>query len=740
MHGALVRQMTLSLALFLSACGGGGGDGKGQDKEDPDGSPSDKEFSLTVYIEGSGSVISAPTGINCGDVCSADFERSSRVVLTATPAVGFSFSSWSLDGCGTQQVCELALSADTSISAVFSARSSGRPFLFKADEARLKASINRGDPEAVGSGSNSGGQPLGFITLLEDVLEDREYYSDIPTFQIALAGWLTDNAEMLRLAHDEVMALVNEEPDGDQDRSGNFQHVESRVLMVAATTDLAYDQFGDEELELVSSWVNGTLDNWNTGNLEFWPFDEPKNNYWQNGFLAHVVAAVATRDFNPRAGEWKLAAKRMAVKWIESTTKPGWRGPVQSEGHYYSAYVGNALWALQLYDAAEGTDYLKQSGFDAESYLDLLMFQVRPHIKHFFEVGSEANASDARHTSLAFRYWHQLIHAAGSDSEQAQFAKSILQAADDENATFISRSVRGFANFYWNIGQFTAAPLDAKRERLFVAPTPGAGLIGIRSSQGFQVDACAALLFANNFSAAPQYSHGNPDAPGFQWACGEDWIVTDPEYFNNSGILAEAGSDVLSDVSNIITLEGQKVNNDGNFPLIRYAEDNRASPVPHFYVQIDAQPYWADAEHYVRDYVWLGEDLNALVIFDRVNAETDKRWRLHLPVAPQVSGAEVAYSVGGKQVRVVDLTQQVNGSSWQVENLADSIASEDVWRIYQEEPAGDYRSIKILDINNIVKESALTVSGGEYRVTVTGIDGDEVQIRFHADGSHGEVL
>lgn len=569
---------------------------------------------------------------------------------------------------------------------------------------------------------------------MQGAVENRSYYADIPTFQIAFAGWLTGDDQMLGLAHDEVMALVNENPTGDQGRGTKYQHVENRVMMVAGTADLAYDYFSSEELTLVANWVNGTLENWNHQNTTYWPWDEPRNNFWQNGFLAHVIAGIATRDFNPRAAEWRALTEEMAAKWIETTTPPLWQGPVQSEGHYYAAYVGNVLWGMQLYDAAQGTNFLNQSGFNAEEYLELLMFQTRPHLKHFFLVGSEANASDARHTGLAFRYWHQLIHLAGEDSQRARHAKNLLQVADDTSATYIGRNVRGFANFYWNIGSVASEPLDTKAERLYAAPTPGAGLIGLRSSLGFQIDACAAIMFANNFSVQPAFDHGNPDAPGFQWACGDDWIVTDPDFFHNSGILAEAGSGVLSDISNIVTLDSQKANNAGDYPRIRHAENNLSSAIPHFYISIDAAPYWTHASHYQRDYVWLGDELKALVIFDRVDSPSQKKWRLHIPVEPEITDSQAIYSVGGRTIRIRDL----NGEGWNVENLGETLTVRDVWRLYQEAPEGDYRSVKVLDIDNLVLSASLDTDGSEYQVSLLTNQG-EVTVRFMADGTRVQL-
>src|SRR5207247_6685833 len=69
---------------------------------------------------GSGTVTSAPAGINCGATCSASFASGTVVTLTATPAAGSTFSGWSGAGCSGTGACVLTLSAATTVTATFS--------------------------------------------------------------------------------------------------------------------------------------------------------------------------------------------------------------------------------------------------------------------------------------------------------------------------------------------------------------------------------------------------------------------------------------------------------------------------------------------------------------------------------------------------------------------------------------------------------------------------------------------
>ena len=78
--------------------------------------------SVTTYIvsvskAGSGTVTSSPSGIDCGNTCSASFNSGISVTLNAVPAVGSTFAGWS-NGCSGTGTC--IVSATASRTATFS--------------------------------------------------------------------------------------------------------------------------------------------------------------------------------------------------------------------------------------------------------------------------------------------------------------------------------------------------------------------------------------------------------------------------------------------------------------------------------------------------------------------------------------------------------------------------------------------------------------------------------------------
>jgi hypothetical protein len=68
---------------------------------------------------GTGTVSSAPAGISCGSICSADYDSGTVITLSAAPAAGSLFAGWDGGGCTGTGSCTVTLTAATTITATF---------------------------------------------------------------------------------------------------------------------------------------------------------------------------------------------------------------------------------------------------------------------------------------------------------------------------------------------------------------------------------------------------------------------------------------------------------------------------------------------------------------------------------------------------------------------------------------------------------------------------------------------
>ncbi len=80
-------------------------------------------LTVTRAGAGSGSVSSAPAGIDCGLTCSGLFPIGSGVTLTAQSATGSTFTGWGGACSGTSTTCTVSTSQATGVSATFAAGS-----------------------------------------------------------------------------------------------------------------------------------------------------------------------------------------------------------------------------------------------------------------------------------------------------------------------------------------------------------------------------------------------------------------------------------------------------------------------------------------------------------------------------------------------------------------------------------------------------------------------------------------
>ena len=78
---------------------------------------------LTLFVtrggNGTGTVTSAPAGINCGSDCSETYVANQMITLTAAPATGSTFSGWSGGGCTGMGTCTVTMNAAITVTAMF---------------------------------------------------------------------------------------------------------------------------------------------------------------------------------------------------------------------------------------------------------------------------------------------------------------------------------------------------------------------------------------------------------------------------------------------------------------------------------------------------------------------------------------------------------------------------------------------------------------------------------------------
>jgi hypothetical protein len=75
--------------------------------------------SLTVALAGSGSGTVSSSGISCPGTCSESVPAGSTITLSATPAIGSTFTGWSGGECSGTASCTLRLDSDTTVTATF---------------------------------------------------------------------------------------------------------------------------------------------------------------------------------------------------------------------------------------------------------------------------------------------------------------------------------------------------------------------------------------------------------------------------------------------------------------------------------------------------------------------------------------------------------------------------------------------------------------------------------------------
>ena len=86
---------------------------------------------LTVIKNGAGlgTVLSSPSGIDCGAICASEFLTNTEITLTAVPAMGQVFVGWQGGGCSGTGPCVVTLVGPLTLTAIFEPQPTVNSFL-----------------------------------------------------------------------------------------------------------------------------------------------------------------------------------------------------------------------------------------------------------------------------------------------------------------------------------------------------------------------------------------------------------------------------------------------------------------------------------------------------------------------------------------------------------------------------------------------------------------------------------
>jgi hypothetical protein len=116
-------------------------------------------LAVTKSGTGSGIVTSLPIGIDCGSVCSAQYNQGTVVTLTPVPNTDSVFTGWSGSDCSGTGNCSITMNADATVAASFTAQASCT-YVISPTTKSFKSTGGNLSIKVTGTGQNCSAPPV----------------------------------------------------------------------------------------------------------------------------------------------------------------------------------------------------------------------------------------------------------------------------------------------------------------------------------------------------------------------------------------------------------------------------------------------------------------------------------------------------------------------------------------------------------------------------------------------------
>ena len=609
------------------------------------------KVTLTVATSGAGSV--AGTNVSCSSgagTCQTSVNQGTVVSLTATPATGYVFSSWSgANGCTASTSCSVTADTAKTVTATFSVQvaagtgcaiprstattptfASGHPRIFVNHVATLsclqQSLTNKAaaatrfqtyvDSEIASPGSNWGFQ-YWWPALMYQVTGNTKY----STFAIAKVDAMVASEEALIAAGSAPVVA------GD-----SYLDVGGMVGDVALVYDWCYASLTPAQRTRWINYMNQAVSNvWNPttakwGNKTFawsgWSVDNPSNNYYYSFLRATMLAGLATRGENASAQGW---IDQFRTNKIANQLLPTFNRDLTGGGSREGTGYGTAMrTTFQLYDWWERStgERIATLTPHTQASTTWATHNIVPSLDFLPSIGDQARDSTVSLFDYHREYLLGLITLFPQDRMSA-VAKLVLDGSS------VTRMANGFESWVDYVYQPPALPAAVVTDLSPVYYGSGTGELMMRSGWG---DKTAAF---STFMCGPfTESHAHRDQGSFQIFRGS-WLAPTGAIFTRSGIEQQEELNNLVRVQlNGTTIK--QVNSASPCVMAAVADNDFYS-----YGVAKVTPVYngqAAISKMEREYLFIKP--STFVVFDRVGSAsgTSRIWTLNVGGVPTVSG------------------------------------------------------------------------------------------------------